>query len=424
MLLWVIALYLILNYGFMQLRIPPTGGGGIPLGELLLLFSLATIRYGNLLPKLNSIIFLFPFIVWWLLGISRALVGMTEHGMWALRDATHVIESLFLLVGFAFAARSEVIEYFYQWLPKILIITCIYAIGYPAIGLLQDLSPKIIAGAGYEIPLFFMYTNTSMILLWAATYLVIFKNAPNIGVRFRVFIAATIVAYVIFLFQARTIYLQLIAIALLFLLYRKELIGKGVVIIVVILSFLFIMPFIGLQVVGRIGQTVSLEFIVNHFLAIAGIESEGLEGSVAGVNQRLGWWTNLYYRWTEDIGSILFGLGYGFPLIDFGLAGGIKVREPHNSYISILARVGVVGSVVWLWMHIILIKVWHRSYKRCEKMGLREGQNRLLILMVFFVLSWVFAIGEDAFEKPFVAIPYYFFWGVVLRFIYNQKRVV
>jgi hypothetical protein len=44
-----------------------------------------------------------------------------------------------------------------------------------------------------------------------------------------------------------------------------------------------------------------------------------------------------------------------------------------------------------------------------------EGENRLLILMIFFILVWINAIGEDAFEKPFITIPYYFFWGVVLR---------
>jgi hypothetical protein len=36
-----------------------------------------------------------------------------------------------------------------------------------------------------------------------------------------------------------------------------------------------------------------------------------------------------------------------------------------------------------------------------------------------FILVWVFAIGEDAFEKPFNAIPYYFFWGIILRFYYH-----
>ena len=31
------------------------------------------------------------------------------------------------------------------------------------------------------------------------------------------------------------------------------------------------------------------------------------------------------------------------------------------------------------------------------------------------------AIGEDGFEKPYNIIPFYFFWGIVLRMAYNLK---
>ena len=420
-LLWVIALYLVLNYGFMQLRIPPIGGSGIPIGELLLLFSLLTIRYGNLLPRLNSIIFLFPFVIWWLLGISRAVAAVPEYGMWAMRDATHVIESLFLLVGFAFAARKMVLERLFQWLPKILIITCVYAIGYPISGTLQGWSPKLIAGAGHTTPLLFIYVNTSLMLLWAATYVLVFNNTRNVSARFSLFIAAILIIYTVFLFQARTIYLQLIAIALLSLIYRRELIGKGLVGAMLFFGFLLVIPLIDLRIEGRLGQIVSIEFFVNHFLAIGGVESKGLEGSASGVGLRIGWWINIYKQWVSDIGTFLFGLGYGFPLVDFGVAHGVAVREPHNSYISIVARIGLVGGFAWIWMHILLLYVWHRMYRVCKKMGWRDNENRLFILMVFFVLVWVLAIGEDAFEKPFIAIPYYFFWGVVVRMAYNFK---
>jgi hypothetical protein len=418
-LLLVVALYLVLNHGFMQLRIPPIAGGGIPVGELLLLFALATIHYGNLLTKLSSLFFLLPFLTWWFLGISRAIAGVPEYGMWALRDAAHVIESLFLLVGFAFAARPMVLERFFRWLPIILIIMCVYAIGYPISGTLQEWSLKLVAGAGYETPLLFSYTNTAGMLLWAAAYLVIFDSKR--GLRGGWFVAVFLVAYAVFLFQSRTVYLQLVSMFILFLIYRRELIGKGVLGVFVLSGFLLLIPVVGFQVEGRLGQAVSIDFLINHFLSIGGIESAGVEGPAAGVSQRLGWWLDLYNRWTSGTGSFLFGLGYGFPLIDFVIGHGVAVREPHNSYISILARIGLLGAVAWVWMHVLMLRVWRRAYKVCKRMRWREGENRLLILMVFFVLMWVFAIGEDAFEKPFVAIPYYFFWGIVLRFAYQLK---
>ena len=37
-------------------------------------------------------------------------------------------------------------------------------------------------------------------------------------------------------------------------------------------------------------------------------------------------------------------------------------------------------------------------------------------------MVWIGAIGEDAFEKPFNAIPYYFFWGIVLSISYRLSK--
>ena len=71
---------MVLNYGFMQVRIPPTGGGGVPIGELVLLLTLISINYTKLLPKLFSLLFAYPFFVWWGLGIGRAFLGfMLQH---------------------------------------------------------------------------------------------------------------------------------------------------------------------------------------------------------------------------------------------------------------------------------------------------------------------------------------------------------
>jgi len=422
-LLFVIALYLILNYGFMQVRIPPVDGGGIPIGEFVLIISLLTVKYSTLLPRLSSIVFIVPFLLWWLYGLTYSLLSIPEYGMWALRDASQVIESLFILVGFAVVSRPFMWDKVFKWLAYILIVVCIYSLGYPYLHILQEYSPKVGSGAGVDVAIFFNYTNTPTMLLMAASYLLVFYSDNNKS-RLYFLLAVTLIAYAILSFQSRTVYLQVIGLFFLFMIYRRRLLGKGVLGLMLIVVLLMIMPLIGIQFSGRLNQEVSLEFIFNHFAAIGGVESEGLEGAASGVGQRIGWWLNLYDRWLENGKTFLFGLGYGFPLIDFGIAHGIAVREPHNSYISILARGGLFGAVLWVWMHLQLIKVWRLSYLSSKRSHNRESQNRLLILMVYFVLVWIFAIGEDAFEKPFIAIPYYFFWGIILRFYYNSKKQV
>jgi O-antigen ligase len=125
----------------------------------------------------------------------------------------------------------------------------------------------------------------------------------------------------------------------------------------------------------------------------------------------------------------VFGMGFGFPLIDFVAHGpgyaeeGQVAREPHNSYVSIVSRLGLIGILTFAWMHVLLLGVWRRTYTMCQRLHWREGQNRLLILMVYCVVIWVAALGEDAFEKPFATIPYYFFWGVVLSMSYRLRHL-
>jgi hypothetical protein len=49
-------------------------------------------------------------------------------------------------------------------------------------------------------------------------------------------------------------------------------------------------------------------------------------------------------------------------------------------------------------------------------MGWRSDQNNLILLFIFFSLTLIAMIGEAVMEVPFWAIPYYFFFGVVLRY--------
>lgn len=420
LILWILGFYLLFNSGFMLARIPPVEGGGVPIGEVLLFFVLLTIHYPSTLHRLGSTMLLLPFVLWWIFGTGRAIVAIPEHGMWALRDATHVIESLFLLVGFAFAVRPEMLDRFFKWLPGVLWLAFVYALGYPFQKTLQGYSPKLLAGAGYMAALFFTYTNISILIYMLAAYLLLFKEKKGVNDKIIYLFVVALVGANIFISQGRTLYLQILALYGLFMVFRRELLGKSAVLFFLLFLFLLAVPFFDIEITGRLGQQVSLEFILNHILAIGGIENEGVMGAAGGVHQRLGWWMKLFYEWTDSATNFLFGLGYGFPLIDFSI--GVPVREPHNSYISIIARLGLVGISLFVWMHILLLRVWRRAYRECTRLKWREGQNRLLLLMVFFILIWVLCIGEDGLEKPFNAIPYYFFWGIVLRFAYHLKQ--
>lgn len=415
----ILGLYMLLNHGFMQVRIPPIEGGGVPIAEIVLMFSLATINYLVVFRDFSEVVSWVPFILWWFYGVSRALNGMPESGFWALRDATPVIESLFLIVGFAFAVRTETLEKFFGWLPRIIAFGCLYALLFPWREALADLSPTITAGAGYETHLLFHFQGVSNLLIMAFCHFLLFGRRTWLGYA----VAFSLLAFAVFVWQTRTIYMQVIGVLIIFFTFRREVLRKSLAALLALLLVVLIISIADWRIEGRLGEPASFRFIINHFLSSFGIIREGVEGPAAGVPLRLDWWYDLYHRWTSGPGTMLFGLGYGMPLISFKRYE-IIVREPHNSYISILARLGLIGAISFCWMHLQLLRAWWRGYRQCENLDWPEGQNRLLLLLVSFVLIWIVALGEDAFEKPFYAIPYYFFWGVTIRVCWHLARSV
>jgi len=420
-LLLTVSLYLLFNWGFMQLRVPPGGGLGLPVGEIVLFMTLATLSYASVLGRLAAIVALLPFVIWWGFGLSRALFDFVFVGAWALRDAAHVIESLFLLAGFVLASHPASLERFFRWLPWILGAGVVYGLLYPLRFEIWALSPTIVTAHGFEVPILGTMANTAYVMIPAALYLILFhgNRLPAI------LLAVLILGYTIAMFQARTLYLVMIAVFGFLVLYRRSSIGHVALIVYISGLLLALVTLLGLQFQGRLGAAFSFDFLVQHFLAIFGIASseyQGIASAAAGVGQRLEWWNNILAQMLSNPFKLLLGLGYGVVLTDFYGVGGIAVREPHNSYITVFARTGIIGATAWALMMLVMVRRWHLAVRHCREIGWRLGENRLLVLMVYFICMWVLALGEDGFEKPYNVIPFYFFWGIVLRFALLLER--
>ena len=105
-----------LQLGFMQLRIP--GRRRRPADRRDRAVPVADHDQLHRRPGLSLTVAILPLAIWWTFGVGRALFDFAIHGTWALRDAAHVLESLFLLVGFVFAGDPRSLERFFDWLPS------------------------------------------------------------------------------------------------------------------------------------------------------------------------------------------------------------------------------------------------------------------------------------------------------------------
>lgn len=417
--------YLLFNYGFMQVRFPYGQGFGIPIGEWTLLIGLILVRYKYLEVKIFYI-----FLFWWLYTAILLVYSVSTHGFWALRDASHVIESLFILIGFHFVSyyKYHSILIFIRLFKLLAVLLVLYAFLYTIKDQISNISPFITTGAGYEVFLFFHYLNTPYLLLVVAMSLIILCNYDRniIHSIFFFIISIFILLIDIMLFPSRTLYLQIIF-AMLFLVgISKKFILNFIILFGLVLSLLSISNFLGIELQSRTGVTVNAEYILNHFMSLSGKGEGTVSGSAEGVGLRLTWWIDIFNRLIDSIPALFFGLGYGIPLVDFIAVGakyaegGQVVREPHNSYISIIARSGVIGFLVWSAIQIYLISIWRKVAKVFPNNSIEK--YFLNIVMIYSICLWVLAIGEDSFEKPYNTIIYYFLWGMVIGLSILVKR--
>jgi O-antigen ligase len=160
---------------------------------------------------------------------------------------------------------------------------------------------------------------------------------------------------------------------------------------------------------------------MDHILSGFGIGKGDVAAAADGVDLRLGWWNRLYDQLTADEVTLITGLGYGIPLTDFSNTLGVVTREPHNSVISVTARLGLIGIFSWIGMQVELFRAGFRAYRDCRYTGRNDAANFILLILAFAVLTLSSCFGEDTMEKPYYAIPYYAFWGVALRIAYQLR---
>jgi O-antigen ligase len=414
--LWTVAGYLILNTGFEMLRIPPVGAG-IPIGELVLVVSLCLINVLVVLPRMASEVWMFPILLWWGLSLTRSLYDTHSGGAWAFRDASQAIESLYLIVGFWIVNSQSSLHYFFRWLRRFFPLAILYGLLFPFEGPLQNFSPTIHGMGTSTTHILFQMTNTPLILIWAACWLLIERRQSRGPVRGRELLAGLLVAFAVAFAQSRSIYIDVLLVGVLLFFTRSRLAARWTALLLLGVLIIGAVSVSGIEIKGRLGKKISLDFIVSHFEAISGkASSEETQGAAEGVPQRIGWWRTIYKKMIVSPRRVIFGLGYGIPLTNFRTGGGILVREPHNSYISVIARLGVSGMLVWLLMQATLYLSWWRAYRLCARMHWIEDANNLLILVIYNFLLLIIAFAEDGFEKPFYAIPYYLLFGVILRY--------
>ncbi|WP_095509599.1 O-antigen ligase family protein [Rubrivirga marina] len=173
-------------------------------------------------------------------------------------------------------------------------------------------------------------------------------------------------------------------------------------------------------------RTVSGDIVVEKIESIVAPEDTGRLSNTR--EWRLEWWSKIV---GYTVGGPYFwaGKGYGVNLsVDDGFmsAAGESLRSPHNSHMTVLARSGVPGFLLWAALHLGWLASMLVHYARSRRAGDRTWMAVFAFLIAYWTALMVNASFDVVLESPMGAIWMWtlFGTGVAAMVIHTQRPEV
>ncbi|CAN5701984.1 hypothetical protein BH24ACT26_BH24ACT26_05010 [soil metagenome] len=324
-----------LGYGFANLGIR-TGAIPLPATELLFL-PLAAFALADRRTRLDPRVLL-PLSLYATLVAIRLVFDFPVWGVFAVRDTTAALEAFILVVGYRAIARDGV----GPWIRRLGYIfgaVLLWGATYPWAKQIEALGPTV--GLQRATPLLDQ-RGVKFTVVAAGLYFLVFTTG------WKRMVALGLVAGLIGIFQARTLYI-LFPLTILLLGWALHQFGRiALQLVPVVLIGAGLIVFAGsLDVEGRRGE-VNFQFISAHALTLTGQEGPK-SGTIRG---RVEWFERTMDFVTSSPGYVAVGVGLG-PDLTFGMLEGDEgqaVRKPHDDYLEVFARTGLLGFTLFIWM--------------------------------------------------------------------------
>jgi hypothetical protein len=417
LMLIALAGFIILNYGFVNLAFHV---GGIPLivghslvfaAFVLALFKSRGRLFGVLRdPAALCLLALLP------LALLHLIIDVPRYGLYAIRDASMFLETIFVILGLFWSTRQEDTRPLVKGLFYIFIGSLVYGMTFPWGDAIRDWSP--VSGIFLKIPVIGNYWGISLQLLAGALFIICLGSYVVKWRSLGLFLLAGAQIFGLAILQARAMYLGLILALFSFVVLGEvkkfaklaTMLGVGLMAVVLITSVA------GVRIEGRVGP-VNDQFLEEHFLSLLGRRNTPAVGSIY---DREDWYEQTKNRIERhSTSALLIGEGFGFPLINFETPTGVPVRQPHNSNLTVLLRLGLVGLVFWIAFNLIILTRFIRALKNRRFMD-RLTADFILWLFLYYLLCFIEWSVQPGLEFSAGAITVYFLAGFGLGTMRQQ----
>jgi O-antigen ligase len=404
--------YMVLNYGFANLTIP---GTPVPVGHLLMFGALffALPGHGRVVRDFVHD----PVMLCWgaLLGLTLlpAAIEVPRYGGYALRDASMVVEGIFLLLGYIWASHIGARKSFLRMIGIVFAITIVYCTTYSYGAAIRGMSPK----SGVFLPVAIVgnynlsdFIAAGLLLFWLFSKTVL--GWPRI-LTWPLMLAGL---FELLMMQVRSTYVGLAA-ALVLVIVLPVAFGlkrRALIILLTLpllgVSMLMAIALSGIKLQGRTGP-VQLSYFSEYARSFTQDDVPGAETREWRRTQ----WRNVIETTSETFTGMLLGQGFGQPLTKLSLSTGAVTRQPHNIHISVFGRLGLLGLIAWFLFHISFYLRGYSFLKRTNARETSESRDLVTWLMLSHVVLLVSATFGAVLEFSDGAIPFYVLMGFALR---------
>lgn len=403
-LVFTLSCYMVLNYGFENIAIHL---GPLPfvVSYALMYGCLGMALYANRTRLASALKEPAMICITLLIFLSslHLISDIPTFGVWAFRDSTLFLDGMFFILGLFWAFTDRKLKVFLPWMFALFVVNMLYGYTFPWSDRILAASPT--SGVFMQVPIFGNYHQTAMDLLIGAAFCM---GLARFLVKRRQWILHILVAAQILglaILQSRATYIALAAYLMIFLVLRE---GKKAGALLTLASMaivaLILVTISGVEINGRIGP-VSLSFLEDHLRSITGEKVT----AASSVESRVDFAGDVMRHIRAHP---IVGEGFGQPLIDYiDEETGAVVRVPHNSHLTVMARLGFIGAMVWLSFNACLLLRFAYAYRHRKFWEQPFGEFALWGFL-YYVVFMIESLVEGPLEVPATAIPFYFFLGL------------
>ncbi|WP_234571607.1 O-antigen ligase family protein [Rhodohalobacter sp. 614A] len=355
------------------------------------------VSYARELLQIRKVLLVYYLIV--LAGLGFAVVYFSDNQIDAIRDSFMLVYAIWVPIVYYIFKNENHYDLFFLFLKLFIVLKGAQYV-YEAVMILTGM--KIISFEGFRFGVGF--------ILPSLIVLTIFLPLRQVDVKYK--IAALVMVPAVFTMFHRSVFLGIIlGLLLIFVIgsnfTRKKIVTYGLLSLVLLIGFLFY-------------YNTVVDVDIFRILELKTSLEEG------NINYRFVSWQHVMDKFYEHF---LLGYGVGQPvmfsqnnifyntveLTYFQIRDLDGNAQPHNSYLNILARFGILIFPFFLYAVLQPLKKIP-EYMRIKKRGGSHAYSKFLLLIGFLILMYVLAFFNVVLEGPHHAFPFWLAIGMLLGY--------